>query len=87
MVGLNEKAAEDVESYAGYISVFNTSNIFYWFIKAESDADTKPLIVWLQVIKHLFDRHVYRLHFAQNSTWVKNYKRHPNLVYKHVHYF
>ena len=54
VVGLNEKAAEDVESFAGYISVFNTSNIFYWFIKAEKDADTKPLIVWLQVIKTPF---------------------------------
>ena len=46
---LNEKAAEDVESYSGFITTNSIQHNFFWFIKAESNPEDKPLIVWLQV--------------------------------------
>ena len=52
VLNLGEEAAENVESYAAFITVkqrFWTSQLFYWFIPAESEAENKPLIIWLQV--------------------------------------
>ena len=58
---LNEKAAEDVESYSGFITTNSNQHNFFWFFKAESNPEDKPLIVWLQVSTFTFKVHKSRL--------------------------
>ena len=35
--------------YAGYVTVNEEAGraLFYWFVEAEEDPDTKPLVLWL----------------------------------------
>ena len=52
VINLGEETADYVDSYAAFITVIQrywTSQLFYWFIPAESQAEDKPLIIWLQV--------------------------------------
>lgn len=41
---------KQVESYAGFLTVNSTynSNLYFWFFPAEQNANTAPVIVWLQ---------------------------------------
>ncbi|KAH8881533.1 alpha/beta-hydrolase [Thozetella sp. PMI_491] len=37
-----------VESYSGYITLPDQSNVFFWFFEARNNPQTAPLTVWLQ---------------------------------------
>merc|ERR1712121_295175 len=41
---------EDVESYAGFLTVDkpNNGNMFFWFFPAEESPETAPVVIWLQ---------------------------------------
>lgn len=47
---VNHESFQDVESYAGYLTVNKTynSNLFFWFFPAELDAPNAPVVLWLQ---------------------------------------
>lgn len=36
-----------VDDYAGYISLDETTNMFFWFFEARTDPSNKPLTLWL----------------------------------------
>ncbi|OJD30331.1 carboxypeptidase s1 [Diplodia corticola] len=41
------ETAEGVDDYAGYISLNEKYNVFYWFFEAREDPTGKPLTLWL----------------------------------------
>jgi hypothetical protein len=41
------ETAEGVDDYAGYISLDNSTNMFFWFFEARENPTEKPLTLWL----------------------------------------
>lgn len=36
-----------VAQYSGYVRISERKKMFYWLVEASSDADSKPLLLWL----------------------------------------